>query len=964
MTSGALPVWARSAAPRSVLRLPRGADTDAPELWAYLAIDCAGDSAAPQVRGAGVPLHARDHQQLTRLRTAARCCRFARDAVLRGGSAVGRGWMTTRRGESEIEDAPGAAERLMEHGRPRAAAGAVLARARVLGALFGHHAPAAAFGRFHVLDRLGAGGMGVVYEAYDPDLARGVALKIVDVAVDDRQAALAEAKALARLSHPNVVPIYDVGLERDHVYLVMELVRGQTLAQSSAKRTVREILAVYHQAGTALAAAHGAGLVHRDFKPQNAIVGADGRVRVVDFGLACEADVEDPMSPATRRPAAGTPHFMAPEIKAGAAVTPAADQYSFCVALADALAGAAQPMPRRIAGVLERGRAAVPAERFASMTALLHALARDPARTRRRAGALAGAAIAVGAIAFVVGRQHAVEPDVCDDGDAQLAQVWNPADRSAALERIATLSRYGASLGPQLARALDGHASSWVRAARAACLDRHRRSETDTTSDRRTICLRRSSDALAAVRELMRRTDGASLFEVPRAVQAIPDPAACSDAAALASDVAPPPPALADTVAVVRSQVIHARVLVGAGRYPQAAADAADAVTAARRLGYEPVLAEALLVQGHAEMNLADRAAAVPTLTEATRLAVACHADALAIEAWARRAYAQGMSRDPEAALAGLELIEPLAQRTASAGFARALLYNNLGSLALGQTRKDRARDYFERALDEAQHATGRGALELVNIRGNLALVIDDRARADQLLVDAVGELTSKLGADHPDTLAIRQLRGLVTTDDLGAAASLLTEVCPANELHAALVSATARCWAELGFVRAELENRAGALAAMERAARTPNEEPSAAPYATLWRGDAPGAARQFAKVLAALPPPSADRWWVRDMRAELAIGLGRARRQLGDLGGARDTLAGAIADLEPIVRDHPGANRERRLGRARIELASALAVLGDAAERAAVAAAAEAWARRAGVPAAELAALRALQMP
>jgi len=220
--------------------------------------------------------------------------------------------------------------------------------------------------------------MGVVYEAYDPDLARRVALKLVNVAAWDHEAALDEAKALAKLSHPNVVPIYDVGLDRDHVYLVMELVRGKTLRQWPGDHTLCELLVVYQQAGVALAAAHDACLVHRDFKPDNAIVGTDGRVRVVDFGLACEAD-EPARAAGERRRVAGTPHFMAPEIEAGGAITPAADQYSFCVALADALALVKEPPPRRITAALERGRAADPGERFASMGDLLRELAWDPA---------------------------------------------------------------------------------------------------------------------------------------------------------------------------------------------------------------------------------------------------------------------------------------------------------------------------------------------------------------------------------------------------------------------------------------------------------------------------------------------------------------------------------------------------------------------------------------------------------
>ena len=185
-----------------------------------------------------------------------------------------------------MPDHTGEVEEALVEARPTDPAGLALARARVETALFG---AAAGCGRFHVLERIGRGGMGVVYAAYDPELDRGVALKMIHVPERGRELAIAEAKALARLSHPNIVPVYDVGVLEDHVYIVLELVRGVTLREWVKDRPVRQIVEVYLQAGAALAAAHAAGLVHRDFKPDNAIAGVDGRVRVVDFGLACEA---------------------------------------------------------------------------------------------------------------------------------------------------------------------------------------------------------------------------------------------------------------------------------------------------------------------------------------------------------------------------------------------------------------------------------------------------------------------------------------------------------------------------------------------------------------------------------------------------------------------------------------------------------------------------------------------------
>ncbi len=871
----------------------------------------------------------------------------------RGASVDGE--LTRADTSDEPAEAPNgpvdSAEQLMSRVRPQAPAGAPLARARVLGAMFGDQSAAGAVGRFRVLQRLGAGGMGVVYEAYDPELARGVALKLVNVAAKDRKIALDEAQALARLSHPNVVPIYDVGFDRDRVYLVMELVRGKTLRHWSPGRKLREILDVYQQAGRALAAAHDAGLVHRDFKPDNAIVGADGRVRVVDFGLACEAD--DPeRTTSERRHVAGTPRFMAPEIKAGTAITPAADQYSFCIALADALALAGEPTPRRVAVVLDRGRAVDPTERFASMAELLRALARDPARTRRRVAAVGSLAASVGAFAFFLGRHNLSEvPGVCDDGVAQLEAAWSRTARSTALDRVATLSPYGQSLRPQLERDLNAHANDWVIQYRAACRDRYRRAETDTMSDRRATCLKRGSDALAAVGDLIGRAEPMNLAELPRAVASMPDPASCSDHDALTSDIAPPPPALATPVALVRSQIEQARIHIGAGRYEQALAESGAAVAAARELGYAPALAEALLVQGHARINLPDRAAAVPSLEEATSVAISAHADAMAVEAWARRAWAQGTSTDSNGALAGIGMVEALARRTPSAGFARALLYNNIGSVELGRDHKDNAREYFARALTESRQVTDDGALELIAIRANIGISTDDRVQGDKLLIEAVNDRANLLGLEHPDTLELRWLRGSVTIEDLRQASKILIPVCRAYERYATLTELISRCWTEVGLLRWDLGERGGAIEAMEWAVQAKKEAPEAGPYLTLLRGGARAAARQFADAVSARPPTLDDSLWDRLSRAYLTLGLGRALREMGDLRGARKALERTIADLDPIVRVHPATSHERRLGRARVELAFTLCSMdASSAECNAMAAAAAAWQRRVGV--------------
>ncbi|MDQ3262411.1 MAG: serine/threonine protein kinase, partial [Myxococcota bacterium] len=199
----------------------------------------------------------------------------------------------------------------------------------------------ATLGRYVVLDLLGCGGMGVVYAAYDFGLDRRICLKLVRHAGGERSAErqerlLREARAAARVSHPHVVTVHDVGTWEEHVFVAMELVEGGTLRRwlRSAQRSRAEILDAFVQAGRGLAAAHAAGLVHRDFKPDNVLVGDDGRVRVTDFGLARDAEAPSPLDAGHT---SGTPAYMAPEQHRGEPASAASDQFSFALALYEAL---------------------------------------------------------------------------------------------------------------------------------------------------------------------------------------------------------------------------------------------------------------------------------------------------------------------------------------------------------------------------------------------------------------------------------------------------------------------------------------------------------------------------------------------------------------------------------------------------------------------------------------------------
>jgi tRNA A-37 threonylcarbamoyl transferase component Bud32 len=250
--------------------------------------------------------------------------------------------------------------------------------------------PPTRLGRFELLRPLGAGGMGEVYAAHDPLLGRDVAVKLLHArSAVARELLLREGQGLARLSHPNVVPVYDLGEHDGRVYLAMELVDGVTLRtwQEGQPTDWRVRLPPLLDAARGLAAAHAYGIVHRDFKPENVLVGEDGRVRVVDFGLARTHGRAREVGAGLYF---GTPAYMAPEQRQGAAADARSDQYAFCVTAHECLFGqrpGASPtttieLPARLAAALRRGLADDPAARFPSMHALIAELAavlgRDP----------------------------------------------------------------------------------------------------------------------------------------------------------------------------------------------------------------------------------------------------------------------------------------------------------------------------------------------------------------------------------------------------------------------------------------------------------------------------------------------------------------------------------------------------------------------------------------------------------
>ena len=645
-------------------------------------------------------------------------------------------------------------------------ADARFARERVRAQLFGGPPAASAIDRFTLLEGIGAGGMGTVYAAYDPRLDRKVALKLLrddlDAGTDGgRQGQgrlLREARAMARLSHPNVGAVHDVGVYTPTedapplVWIAMEFIDGEGLRQWCLRATpsAAEILDAYVQMGRGLAAAHTAGLVHRDVKPDNAMRDASGRVRVLDFGLArplgeehrasdvdlellAELDVETFTQTGAL---VGTPAYMAPEQFDGGVADARSDQYGFCVALFEALwrvrphagssipaiaaqrrAGVVVDPPRRrdvpagVRAVLLRGLATDPDQRWPSMDALLVAL--QGGRPARRSVVLFGgvAAVAVAGALVLASRER----DACVDADDAVGATWGAAaaDRvraafaiderpfvPATTERvIATLDRYTEMLGA---------------AYRDACVATHEtRVQSTELLDRRTACLDTRRTQLGALVGLFEGADAALIERATIAATGLDPIEPCAQRTSLLA-VVPTDPASADEVAQIDAELAKAAAARIAGRLVQARELAEPALRRAQATAYRPIVARAHLELAAAEGALGLEDEALVEATEAHFLGaatdqydVAARAAALATEAL------------PTESTSG-----PVAQLWHRAGTSAALRLEDgeligadidvrYGAFLLSLTHAAEATPVLDRAIEVLQRRLGPDAQEL-----------------------------------------------------------------------------------------------------------------------------------------------------------------------------------------------------------------------------------------------------------
>lgn len=675
-------------------------------------------------------------------------------------------------------------------------------------------------GRFTVLRELGRGGTGVVYAAFDEQLDRKVAVKLLhsetreDIA---RARLLREAQAMARVSHANIVGVYEVGTFGRQVFVAMEFVHGATLHTwlKRQRRGFAEIAAMFVQAGEGLAAAHEAGLVHRDFKPANVMVGADGRARVLDFGLA-RAEIEagpapglSDMQPAEEHASAvanlrsldasitvtgvmlGTPAYMSPEQFLGGRVDARADQFAFCVALFEAayrerpfrgdtladlmasvLTGAIHDapnpagVPRAVRALLLRGLQRDPSARWPGMRPLLTELARFARPPARRTWVVAAgfSAALLGGFGGLAS-QAGLFDHACSGADAQIAAVWSDQTRArlAGVADGSGVAQAGVAWS-RAATAFDAYSDAWVRGYGEAC-----RQESPEQLDLRMACLAERRGSLAAAIGMFERPDDELIARVDEVTASLPRIDACADDQYLRAKVRPPDdPAVASRVTNLRAEVARADTLEAGGRFADALAVLAEAEAAAPA-NYAPLRAEIALRRGSVRENDGAYAEAREALEDAFFFAVESGHQEVAIDAATRLAYVVGRRlNDSFAASDWMQHAEIYAERHGDP-IRRARALTIRGALANIDDKASEARSALTEALRLYHDAGAEDTIDFaraLRFFGDHLGVNGQPRQGIEMQERGLAIIRARLGPQHPDVAMMHNSLGMVLRID------------------------------------------------------------------------------------------------------------------------------------------------------------------------------------------------------
>ncbi|MEX1362513.1 MAG: serine/threonine-protein kinase [Nannocystaceae bacterium] len=670
-------------------------------------------------------------------------------------------------------------------------------------------------GRYLVIGEIGRGGMGVVLRAYDPRLHREVALKCLRPGSisSETQARLArEAQAMAKLSHPNVVGVYDVDVLEDQLVLAMEYVDGVDLdAWRKRRRTWSEVVEVFMHAGRGLAAAHAAGLLHRDFKPANVLISAKREVKVTDFGIAHDDDPRGQLRTPQGVPTSvddeeglfsdddpltedgevvGTPAFMPPEQFKGAVVTAAADQYAFCASLWQALTGqlpfdvpgagprgitqlirlklegpprwpsSAPAVPRRTVDAITRGLAVDPGARWPSMTALLDELSARPVRPRRGlvAGLAAVAAVAGGLGWYAYDRARTI--DACEQEGRAIEDTWSAARADAVAAAFGGLDLpYAADTWARAQPRVDAFARAWGQARTQVCME----GEVEGSRSARLLamsrsCLEEQRVGLQRLAEQWSEPDANVAERAGGAAWSLPSVRSCTDEVELARrGESPEDPREWAATQALREQIADARALLQAGRPEDARARAQEildriAESSRPRLlaATRRVIGDALIAEGRYEES-------VQVLETAYAEAFVAEDDDGAMRAAEALSFvhAANLAR-PEPARRWSWLAELSLRRLELPDDhpRRAVWLSDRGVIRMAEGNYEQAIEDHQRALRLREARLGSDHPELATVLGNLGsayAAMGDFAQAQQAQERALEIREAALGPDHPD---------------------------------------------------------------------------------------------------------------------------------------------------------------------------------------------------------------------
>jgi tetratricopeptide (TPR) repeat protein/predicted Ser/Thr protein kinase len=697
-------------------------------------------------------------------------------------------------------------------------------------------APALQLGRYIVGERLGHGALGVVYAAHDPELARDVAIKLVrpgpieGEATEAAQARLLhEARALAKVSHPNVVHVYDVGTFGTQVWVAMELVAGGSLRTwlAQQQRSRAEIVAVLAAAGRGLAAAHAVGLIHRDVKPDNIVIDANARAYLVDFGLAraqaapptaggVEGEsIDEVTNPTITHSAAlaGTPAYMAPELFRAGEVSEYSDQFAYCVTAYEALnghrpfdgrtiaelaarvsAGLREPPPtgrasppRRLRRAIERGLARDPRDRHPSMDALLAQL--DPPRWKGLALTAGLAAVVagpiVGAATFLGMSQR------CTDAGAGIQAQWNPEQASRLRQRIVDAGpAYAIAVADGVVRGLDGRTQAWQRSATEAC-EAHARGEHSTPRfDAELACLDVARHRISTVVETLSRADADDVEGAVALVERLPAPTRCLEGRTIDPWLESPGDAtVVAEVTALRGDLAELEVLGSGGEFATTAARGEAVLARAVELGVRPLQAAAALQVGDLWQRAGEAERARAFLTQALWTAQSTTDLEQVVRAAIELVYLEGVVRhDLEQATVWHDLGQSTLLAMGGDPELSGGLANAWASSAYARGDFDAAAAGYLAAIDDLTVAFGEDSGKLVAPLNNLAVMYIQLARfdeADERLVAALRIVVDTLGPGHPDNAGIAQSRAELAwrRGDLAGAERLYRQ---ALEIHRA----------------------------------------------------------------------------------------------------------------------------------------------------------------------------------